>query len=134
MTPYRSRSIVLPLVLVVLGVIAAGCASSQAPASTPANAIDMKQMSFHPASASVAVGTTVTWTNRDTVAHTVTPENNATWGTEGSGSDFAQWIQPGASWSFTFTKAGTYTYHCIPHSSKGSGGVHQGMIGTVIVT
>ncbi|MFA5862843.1 MAG: multicopper oxidase domain-containing protein [Candidatus Thermoplasmatota archaeon] len=136
MTVTRGRSIVLAVITVAIALVAAGCTGNQAP--TPpttgtTNAIEMKQLLYQPATTSVAVGTTVTWTNHDTVPHTVTPENIALWGTEGSGAAADKWIQPDGTWSFTFTKAGTYTYYCVPHSSMGSDGLHKGMVGTVIV-
>lgn len=63
----------------------------------------------------VAAGTTVTWTNRDAMVHTVSAD-------DGSFSSGA--IRPGAAWSATFSEPGTYPYHCGPHPF---------MKGTVIV-
>lgn len=54
----------------------------------------------------VAPGTTVTWTNNDTMPHTVT----ATDGSFDSGN-----IAPGESFSLTFTDAGTFDYFCVYH-------------------
>lgn len=54
----------------------------------------------------VSVGTTVTWTNDDTMAHTVT-------GLDGSFD--SNFLDPGASWSYTFTEPGEYEYYCLPH-------------------
>jgi plastocyanin len=48
----------------------------------------------------------VTWTNRDTVPHTVTGDSGA-W-------DSGQ-IQPGATFSHAFDQPGTYAYHCSIH-------------------
>jgi plastocyanin len=55
----------------------------------------------------VKTGTKVTWTNMDSVTHTVTADQGA----------FNSPVPPGNSFSFTFTKAGTYTYHCMIHPS-----------------
>jgi hypothetical protein len=63
----------------------------------------------------LGVNNTVVWTNTDTVQHTVTSDD----GKFDSGL-FGQ----GQSWNYTFTKPGTYPYHCIPHPF---------MRGTVIV-
>jgi plastocyanin len=70
---------------------------------------------FIPADANVAVGTTVTWMNADTVAHTSTSDGNG-WN---SGI-----VAPGGQFSFTFPAAGTFSYHCA---------IHPGMVGTVVV-
>lgn len=78
--------------------------------------ITINGFAFTPMVLSVAVGTRVTVTNHDTVAHTWTADKGAF----NSGL-----IQPGASYHFTFTSAGTYRYHCA---------VHTFMTGTVNVT
>jgi plastocyanin len=71
---------------------------------------------FDPAELSVAAGTTVTWTNRDTVPHTATGDD---------GSFDTGTLDPGASASHTFATAGTFAYFCA---------FHPNMTGTVIVT
>ncbi|TLM97644.1 amidase [bacterium] len=80
-------------------------------------AISMKSFAFDPISLTVAVGTTVTWTNNDTIPHNVTADD----GSFTSGS-----IAAGDTYAFTFTKAGTYTYKCTIHQPD--------MKGTIIVT
>lgn len=109
-------------------------ASAPAPSGTggPAEVI-LKDATFGPATLTVAPGTTVTWRNEDPFGHTVTPADPAAWGSEGSGTDAEDWLQQGETWSFTFTKPGTYTYYCIPHASKGKDGAYKGMVGTVVV-
>ena len=57
---------------------------------------------FMPATLSVKVGATVTWVNEDTVAHTVTSEGSTLFD---SGN-----LPTGGTFSFTFTRAGTYHY------------------------
>lgn len=54
----------------------------------------------------VPVGTTVRWVNRDPVGHTVTPDEGD-WG--------SPLIGPGEVFEHTFTRAGDYPYHCVPH-------------------
>ncbi len=61
---------------------------------------------FAPPSITIHVGDTVIWTNAGTYQHTVTADNGAF----DSGN-----VNAGATWSFTFTSPGTYTYHCTPH-------------------
>ena len=69
---------------------------------------------------SVAAGTTVTWKNADAEPHTVTADD----GSYDSGS-----LAPGATYTHTFTRPGTYTYYCKFHG--GPGGI--GMAGNVTV-
>ncbi|HLG62304.1 MAG TPA: cupredoxin family copper-binding protein [Ktedonosporobacter sp.] len=82
-----------------------------APTTAPAangNSITIANFAFAPASLTVKVGTKVTWTNNDSATHTVTDLKGAF----DSGD-----LPTGQSFSFTFTKAGTYNYHCAIHSS-----------------
>ena len=64
----------------------------------------------------IGVNNTVMWTNNDGTVHTVT----STTGQFDSG-----FLNPGQSWTYTFTKGGTFQYHCT---------LHGWMTGTVIVT
>lgn len=70
------------------------------------SSVSIKNLAFNPASLTVTAGTKVTWTNNDTVAHTVTSDN---------GTFSSSQIQPGGTFEFTFTKAGEYSYHCSIH-------------------
>lgn len=83
--------------------------------SIPIGASFLTTTAFSPDVADVQVGTTITWTNSDSTAHTST-------------SDGAGWnsgtVEPGGRFSFTFQNAGTFSYHCT---------IHPGMIGTVSV-
>jgi plastocyanin len=92
--------------------------STQTPTATPASgnapSVSIVNFSFSPASLTVSVGTKVTWTNNDSTTHTVTDDHGA----------FNQSLPPGQTFTFTFTKAGTYTYHC---------NIHRSMTATIIV-
>lgn len=94
--------------------------------------VEMKGMAFAPAEVRIPAGTWVTWTNLDSVGHTVTPDDAAKWGNAGSGSDPSQFVNEGQSWSSCFTTPGAYAYHCVPHSSR-SGSGYLGMTGKVVV-
>jgi plastocyanin len=88
------------------------------PAASPTGAactVEIRDFAFHPAEIEIAAGTTVTWTNNDTVAHTAT----ATDGTFDSGI-----LDPGASFKYTFDKPGTYDFACL---------IHPKMKGTITV-
>src|SRR5580765_6444804 len=83
--------------------------------SIPAGAAVLGTAAFAPDALSVDAGTTVTWTNTDSVAHTST-------------SDASGWdsgiVAPGGQFSRSFQTAGTFRYHCA---------IHPGMVGTVVV-
>jgi len=85
--------------------------------NTEANAVTIKGFAFSPAEIKVKVGTKVTWTNQDSVRHTVTADES-----EGPKSEL---FGKGETYSFTFTKVGTFAYHCEAHPQ---------MHGTVTVT
>ncbi len=76
----------------------------------------IKGYSFSPSTITVKAGTKVTWTNEDSVGHTVTSD---------SGSELdSSLLSKGQTYSHVFEKAGTYSYHCKPH---------PGMKGKIIV-
>jgi plastocyanin len=77
--------------------------------------VKIVNFSFTPATLTVSAGTTVKWTNQDSAAHTVTANDGS--------FDSGQMAQ-GATFSFTFSKAGTFSYKC---------GNHPTMLGKVIV-
>jgi plastocyanin len=70
---------------------------------------------FSPATVTVSVGDTVTWTNNDAATHSATA-NGGSFDTGNIGN--------GASDSVTFDTAGTFAYHC---------SIHAAMTGTVVV-
>src|ERR1051326_2894298 len=107
---------------------AAGAPISTASAASDGVAIEMRDIAFSPTMAAATVGAKVTWTNHDSVPHTVTPQDPTLWGTQGSSL-----LQPGESWSWTFAEAGAYAYYCQPHSAKGADGTWKGMTGMVHV-
>jgi plastocyanin len=61
---------------------------------------------FRPARLEVAAGTTVVWTNGGQVLHTVTAQD----GSFDSGP-----IEAGERRSITFSRPGTFSFHCTPH-------------------
>ncbi|MFI5219157.1 MAG: cupredoxin domain-containing protein [Bacteroidia bacterium] len=75
--------------------------------SPGANEVWMQSNAFTPGTRTVTVNTTVTWTNKDGAAHTVTSSSFT-----GSGN-----IASGGTFNHTFTAAGTYDYHCALHSN-----------------
>lgn len=85
------------------------CAGAMLHAATPpALAVKMQKESFVPAKLSAAPGAQITWTNTDTVPHSVTADDKRF----DSGP-----IQPGQSFQWTAAGSGTIGYHCIFHPS-----------------
>src|SRR3989338_1834097 len=80
--------------------------------------IEITASGFSPKAVTVKSGDTVTWINKDSVAHwtasavhpthAVYPEPG---GCIGSKFDACRGLAPGESWSFTFTKIGSWIYH-----------------------
>jgi len=90
--------------------------SIQPLASQPGEAsINISGFKFDPANITVKVGTTVTWTNQDSAAHTITADDRS-WTSDN--------LNQGATYSHTFDQAGTFTYKC---------SIHPSMVGTIIV-
>lgn len=76
------------------------------PAGADTVRIAIANLSFRTAALEIDSGTTVVWTNEDPLAHTVTADD---------GSFDSGIIEPGNSWIHTFSRPGTYPYHCTPH-------------------
>ncbi len=77
--------------------------------------VKIDNFSFGPAALTVPVGTTVSWTNRDDIPHTVVS-------TEGVFK--SKVLDTDEKFSFTFSKAGSYPYFC---------SIHPKMTGKVVV-
>jgi plastocyanin len=107
-----------PGFLLLITVVLVSCSKNNSPMSgninpVAANAVSIAGMAFSPASITTTVGATVTWTNNDNMAHTVTADDNSF----DSGN-----IAAGGTFSRTFSSAGSFAYHC---------SIHPGMKGTV---
>ena len=77
--------------------------------------VKIDNFSFGPAALTVPVGTTVSWTNRDDIPHTVVSTD---------GVFKSKVLDTDEKFSFTFNKAGSYPYFC---------SIHPKMTGKVIV-
>ena len=107
--------------ILMLGVAGLGIGqkSSVAVAQDKASTVEVKidNFSFGPASLTVAAGTTVVWTNRDDIPHTVVSTDDAK-------TFKSKVLDTDEKFSFTFSKGGTYPYFC---------SIHPKMTGKVIV-
>ena len=94
-----------------------GAASSTAsPAAVAGDQVTIDNFAFAPATLTVKVGSTVTWTNKDEEPHTVAASD---------GSFHSPGMGTGATFSHTFSTAGKFDYVC---------SIHPMMRGTVVVT
>jgi plastocyanin len=113
----------ITVVVVIIGLwFVLGNKKSTAPTSSSASVatdqVTIAGKAFTPPNITIKKGTKVTWTNQDSVQHTVTEDD----GQNGPG---AAPFDQGQTYSFTYDQAGTFHYHCA---------IHNEMTGTVVVT
>lgn len=91
---------------------------SAAPTGAPVatTTVDIANFAFSPATITVKAGATVTWTNKDEDAHTVTANGKAF---------SSPTLSNGQAFSFTFRTPGRYPYLCT---------IHPFMTAVVVVT
>ena len=85
-----------------------GAKESPAKGQQVASEIKIDNFSFAPQTLTVPVGSTVTWTNRDDIPHTVVS-------TEDPKAFKSKALDTDERFSFTFSKPGTYSYFCSIH-------------------
>jgi plastocyanin len=120
-TARRALLRLAPTVLLAVPVIVALAAppwhgrAAEAVAATSANTVTIDNFSFTPQVITVAPGTSITWTNRDDIPHSVVaPDAQAK----------SHALDTNESFAFKFDKPGEYSYFC---------GIHPHMTGKVIV-
>jgi len=91
-----------------------GAAAPQANAPSEAT-VQIENFSFAPATITVPAGTTVRWTNKDDSPHNVVGDDK---------SFKSKALDTDDSFSYTFSKPGTYGYFC---------GMHPKMTGKIVV-
>ena len=107
--------------LVALAAASLTLAASGARAATTVVTAAAPNNTFSPQAVTVRIGDTVVWNNVNGFHNVVSdPDGSIFYSGDPA---IAPW-----SYSFTFTQAGTYGYHCQPHGAPGAG-----MFGTVIV-
>ena len=107
--------VVMPVVIAMLLLFAGSTSVANAQPSAANAEVKIDNFSFGPETLTVPVGTTVTWTNRDDIPHTVVSTDGVfkskVWDTD-------------EKFSYTFAQAGTYPYYC---------SVHPKMTGKIVV-
>jgi plastocyanin len=128
---FMSSKVVLLLMVLVAGVAVVSCsgqgtdpglpglqtAMSNQSVSIPAGAVGKGPAAFGTNPLVVSTGTMVTWTNNDSIAHTVTSDDGTSFD---SGA-----LSPGQTFSHTFDTAGTFPYHCSIHGAASMSGTVQ---------
>jgi plastocyanin len=105
-------SVIVALVLLMAGSPIVRAADQPSAANA---AVNIDNFVFGPQTITVPVGATVTWTNKDDIPHTSVS-------TEGVFK--SKVLDTDEKFSYTFTKAGTYSYYCT---------IHPKMTGKVVV-
>jgi plastocyanin len=98
-------------------VLAGHNVATLAPALAADTEVTIDNFTFSPAQLTVAVGTRVTWINRDDIPHTVVSRDDPR-------SMKSPPLDTDESFAFSFAKPGTYQYFC---------SLHPHMQGTVVV-
>lgn len=105
------------IIILILGLVAfSGCIQNQQNTTqqNAPNTVIIQNFAFNPDTLTVKVGTTVTWINQET-DHDVVSD---------AGVFTSPRLNNGANYTYTFTQAGEYPYHC---------GIHPSMTGKIIV-
>ena len=91
--------------------------SNNSQAQSTSDKVSISNFAFSPTDITVKKGTTVTWTNNDSVAHTINFDTDDITDSGNLGND--------QTFSVTFSDEGTFNYTC---------GIHSSMHGTVTVS
>ena len=106
----------MPVIIAMLLLVAGSSRVAASDQPSAANvAVKIDNFVFGPQAITVPVGTTVTWTNSDDIPHTAVSTD---------GVFKSKVMDTDEKFSYTFTKAGTYSYYC---------SVHPKMTGQVVV-
>jgi plastocyanin len=92
-----------------------GSAAAQAQPTPESKMVTIDNFTFGPAELTVMAGTTITWTNRDDIPHTVVSTDKAF---------KSKVLDTDEKFSFTFSTPGTFSYFC---------SIHPKMTGKVLV-
>jgi len=104
-------------VIIAIALLVAGSQAAKANDQPSAANLEVKidNFVFGPQTITVPIGATVTWTNKDDIPHT---------SVSAEGVFKSKVLDTDEKFSYTFTKAGTYSYYCT---------IHPKMTGKVVV-
>jgi plastocyanin len=112
----RIAGVVMPVMIAMLLLFAGSSRVTASDQPSAANAaVKIDNFVFAPQAITVPSGTTVTWTNSDDIPHTAVSTDSVF---------KSKVMDTNEKFSYTFTKAGTYSYYC---------SVHPKMTGQVVV-
>jgi plastocyanin len=106
--------VLLPLALAAVLILHPARAKSDDTKASPAQ-VSVDNFSFGPDTLTVPVNSTVTWVNKDDVPHVIASND---------GLFKSKALDTDDKYSYTFTKAGTYSYYC---------SIHPKMVGKIVV-
>lgn len=110
----------LVLVLSIFGLLLAACTSTtsstattttellSSPVATNEAQVSISNFAFDPPTLTIPKGTTVIWSNKDSVAHNIVENNNLF---------SSPTLATGDQFRYTFDTAGTFNYKCTFHSN-----------------
>ena len=108
------KNVLIILVVVLLGaglywkfVMPKSASKVVETSSANATTVELKDFAFNPKTVTVKAGSSVKFTNKDLVGHSVTSDDKK--------FDDSGILNQGESSTVTFQTAGTYSFHCTPH-------------------
>ncbi|MEI8001718.1 MAG: plastocyanin/azurin family copper-binding protein [Actinomycetes bacterium] len=111
-----SAAVALMTATLVVGASPVGATVHRAAA---APVVEVGDNFYKPLDLKVTAGTKITWVNKGNILHSVTP-NKRYKPKKGKAFGIGS-MSPKKSYSYTFTKPGTYAYYCSFHGAPGSG-------------
>ena len=111
----RIAIVVMPIAALLLLVAGPARVTANDQPSAASAEVKIDNFSFGPQTLTIPAGTTVTWTNRDDIPHTIVSTDGV----------FKSKVRDtDEQFSYTFIQPGTYPYYC---------SVHPKMTGTIVV-
>ena len=98
---------VLAIFVAATGFFGKAAGREEATSAAATAQIKIDNFAFSPTELKVSAGTTIEWINRDDIPHTVVSDDKTTFKSKLLDTD--------ETFSFTFSKSGTYDYFCSVH-------------------